>query len=77
MALAIQICYEMGLVQEKEQPRDEMLQHWILATFGAVFCSQGKDEPVADLIFPLILPICILFKCPTGSVHATTARHLM
>jgi hypothetical protein len=50
MALALKICFEIGLLQGKEQPRHARLQHWILATFGAVFCSQGKDEPVADFI---------------------------
>jgi hypothetical protein len=52
MALALKIHFEVGVVQGKEQPRDEKLQDWLLATFGAVFCSQGRDKSGADLAFP-------------------------
>jgi hypothetical protein len=48
MALALKICFEIRLAQGKERGRDEKLTHWILTTFGAVFCSQGKNEPLAD-----------------------------
>ncbi|PNF31410.1 hypothetical protein B7P43_G04078 [Cryptotermes secundus] len=42
MAFALKIYFEVGLVQGKEEPRDQTLQDWLLATFGAVFCSQGQ-----------------------------------
>jgi hypothetical protein len=50
MALALKISFEIGLEQGKEQPRDEKLQHWLLVTFAAVFCSQGKYKFGADFM---------------------------
>jgi hypothetical protein len=50
MALVLKICFEIGLLQAKEKQRDEKMQDWILATFGAVFCSQGKEKSGADFV---------------------------
>jgi hypothetical protein len=51
LALAFKICFKAGLAQGREQPRDEKLLGWILATFGAVFCLQGNDKLGKDMIF--------------------------
>jgi hypothetical protein len=50
MALALQITFEVGLLRGKEQRRDGRAPDWLLASFGAVFCSQGESRPAGDLI---------------------------
>jgi hypothetical protein len=57
MALALTICFEVKLTQGKEQPGDEKLQDWLLATFGAVFCIQGTQKSGAYLTF-FLSPYC-------------------
>lgn len=59
MALALKIYFEVGLAQGKEEPRDQTLQDRLLATFRAVFCSQGRDKSGPDLMF---FELCIIGK---------------
>ena len=42
MALALRICFQVDSGQREELRTDTRLQDLVFATFGAVFCSQGK-----------------------------------
>jgi len=42
MALALRICFQVDSGQREELRMDTRLQDLVFATFGAVFCLQGK-----------------------------------
>jgi hypothetical protein len=44
MALALRICFQVESGQREELRTDTTLQDLVFATFGAVFCVQGKQH---------------------------------
>ena len=44
MTLALRICFQVDSVQREELRTDTRLQDLVFATFGAVFCVQGKPH---------------------------------
>ncbi|XP_021932355.1 uncharacterized protein LOC110835940 isoform X1 [Zootermopsis nevadensis] len=44
MALALKICFHVGLLQGKEHSRHNKFHDWLFATLGALICLQGKRK---------------------------------
>jgi hypothetical protein len=44
LAFAINICFQIALQHGKEQATGQKFGDWLFTTFGALFCSQGKNK---------------------------------